>query len=437
MTTELIATTQLENIDPSNENNFKSLDDIYLGLGVSKQFSTNEISTERKMDFKRKCRNFLIKACIGIRKRFALNEPVLVGISKLNPASCLNIADRDESIQKTLNLMPRLAPTSMDEQQALDDQWRKLPKLKEQFDTTIRPDEFWHKVKQLEEFSTIGKYMLNILALPNSNAECERMFSQINDTKTKKRNRLITRTIRAGQRTPFRANTSDAVEAATTKSPAKRRLVDYTDSDSEDVIMKEFIHRPVNYSASHSEDDIMKKFIHRPIIQKRLPIYSSSDSDIIDENVDLNNIVVPQSSDFEDEDNLPLAQLSNKTPFQKFLPTPDYGITKDRPRKKALNYKGQRITKDLFNKQGNSLIKEKKKTSKQQVQKRTKKVCKKNKNQGTKQRSPDERWYCNACQEERMEDMRKCIKCLKWFHDDCVGLTKNDGEVFICPNCDD
>ncbi|CAG5027942.1 unnamed protein product [Parnassius apollo] len=78
----------------------------------------------------------------------------------------------------------------------LDDQWRKLPKLKGNFDAAIRPDEFWHKVKQFHEFRLIGKYMLKILALPNANAECERIFSQINDTKTKKRNRLITRTIR-------------------------------------------------------------------------------------------------------------------------------------------------------------------------------------------------------------------------------------------------
>lgn len=63
--------------------------DIRLGLGVSKQFSPNEIVTEKKKDFKRKCRNFMSKACVGIRKRFALNDPVLVGISKLDPERCL------------------------------------------------------------------------------------------------------------------------------------------------------------------------------------------------------------------------------------------------------------------------------------------------------------------------------------------------------------
>ncbi|KAH9638774.1 hypothetical protein HF086_002014 [Spodoptera exigua] len=53
-----------------------------------------------------------------------------------------------------------------------------------------------------------------------------------------------------------------------------------------------------------------------------------------------------------DEDNVPLASLQqeNKTQFQQFLPTPNYAKNKSsKPRKKAMNYKGQRITKDLFN----------------------------------------------------------------------------------------
>lgn len=48
----------------------------------------------------------------------------------------------------------------------------------------------------MNEFSLVAKFMLYILALPNSNAECERRFSEINDIKTKKRNRLITNTIK-------------------------------------------------------------------------------------------------------------------------------------------------------------------------------------------------------------------------------------------------
>lgn len=38
--------------------------------------------------------------------------------------------------------------------------------------------------------------MLGVLSLPHSNAECERIFSQVNDIKTKKRNKLLTKTIK-------------------------------------------------------------------------------------------------------------------------------------------------------------------------------------------------------------------------------------------------
>lgn len=35
-------------------------------------------------------------------------------------------------------------------------------------------------------------------------------------------------------------------------------------------------------------------------------------------------------------------------------------------------------------------------------------------------------WYCHLCGEDREEDMRLCANCLKYVHEDCLGLTKND-----------
>lgn len=59
---------------------------------------------------------------------------------------------------------------------------------------------------------------------------------------------------------------------------------------------------------------------------------------------------------------MPLAQLSKKSSFQKFMPTPHYGAVKNRPRKKAIHYKGQRVTKDLFNPKETKTIENKKET---------------------------------------------------------------------------
>lgn len=45
-------------------------------------------------------------------------------------------------------------------------------------------------------------------------------------------------------------------------------------------------------------------------------------------------------------------------------------------------------------------------------------------------------WYCQAYEEERIADMRQCKVCRVWFHEECVGLTKKDTEMFVCPGCD-
>lgn len=222
-----------------------------------------------------------------------------------------------------------------------------------------------------------------------------------------------------------------------------KRLVEYSDSDRS------------------SEAEIMCDFLNRPLPPKRFRIYSSTDSENNFENIN------PKVDTAEEEDNVPLAKFSTKSPFQTFLPTPDYGHIKTRPRKKALNFKGQRVTKDLFDLQKTKDTDKKnnkdkpKKKSKTGSENNSTEVCKKGKavreakgekstkgkitnktiDRNTKKRghnskSTTESWYCHACHEDRQADMRPCTDCSKWYHEDCIGLTKNDLDPFFCPNCD-
>lgn len=46
-------------------------------------------------------------------------------------------------------------------------------------------------------------------------------------------------------------------------------------------------------------------------------------------------------------------------------------------------------------------------------------------------------WYCFLCSIDAVADMRPCIKCGRYVHEDCVGLSAHDEEVFICPSCED
>ncbi|XP_026332324.1 uncharacterized protein LOC113239503 [Hyposmocoma kahamanoa] len=190
----------IEAIDPTEEKNHKELKDIYLGLGVQKQLEL--IKEDRKEIFRQKCKQFIIKACTGIRKRYSINDTIMTAISNFDPVTCVS-EERLESLAPIFTLLPRLIPETLNEQQELDDEWRRLLiHLPKDLDASQHPpDKFWHQVAQItidnrKVFKQLPSFMLGMLSLPHSNAECERIFSKVNDIKTKKRNKLITRSIK-------------------------------------------------------------------------------------------------------------------------------------------------------------------------------------------------------------------------------------------------
>lgn len=159
-------------------------------------------------------------------------------------------------------------------------------------------------------------------------------------------------------------------------------------------------------------------------------------------------VVASERSDDSDDD-VPLIQIKSKAPaittFKELIPTPNFAVVKSKPRRKALNYKGQRIVKDLFDKQKSNLKSNAKKVKKHDQEKERKKVMKtktvkvKRTERKTKKNKNNinlnDNWFCHGCKFETKEDMRRCQKCRKWYHEECVGLTKDDDEVFICPDC--
>ncbi|CAG2054953.1 unnamed protein product [Timema podura] len=118
------------------------------------------------------------------------------------------------------------------------------------------------------------------------------------------------------------------------------------------------------------------------------------------------------------DNEIPLANLktkdSLKSPFHELMPTPNYAVVKAKPRRKALNYQSQRVTKELS----------KVKVSRE----KTNKQGKTKKNKGTNRPSKDG-WYCHGCRDEKVAGMRQCSQCLHWYHEECVGLTKEDHQA--------
>lgn len=180
-----------------------------------------------------------------------------------------------------------------------------------------------------------------------------------------------------------------------------RKIVDYSDSDQS------------------SETEIKSQFLKRPIQPRSLRIYSFSSPEpninspestiktaTMESKTVSEKIAASTVQNSSDEDDVPLAELCTKTEFQNFMPTPDYGSVKIQPRKKALNYKDQRVTQDLFNKKEEEMKKTKKgkpkvKETKSKCNTNTKTIDKSAKKKtGKNAKKSEERWYCHACHEE-------------------------------------
>lgn len=280
-------------------------------------------------------------------------------------------------------------------------------------------------------------------------------------------------------------NQEDFLVSISSTTEIKSRLVDYSSSGSEqpksnipakpsnlDVTVR----RPIIYSSESDSSVITESFIARPKVSHNIQhnIYNSSDNENIiplsrqlqhtpqKNTTCYNTNYVRQvrescsttgdsTATSDSEDNLPLASLNKKkvlkSPFQQLIPTPNFAVAKGKkPRRKAINYKARIVTKDLFTERENKKkISAKQQHSKQNVEEQQSKMknkgkCvkksspKKRNNGKTSKINPADKWYCHACNAESFEDMRQCPMCQRWFHELCVGLTKDDSD-FECPMC--
>ncbi|XP_023939021.2 uncharacterized protein LOC112046570 [Bicyclus anynana] len=175
-----------------------------------------------------------------------------------------------------------------------------------------------------------------------------------------------------------------------------------------------------------------------------------------------------------DTENLPLSLFSKIKPndgtphkidnnqsttreIHDFLPTPKFKVKTTAPRKKSLNYRAQEVTKDLFGGDdatstsqitvpssnedvpgtSSMIIISRKTPNSASVTDCTLSVqtasLTADKLKGSKPKHHDNApsWYCPACDEDRVEDMRQCPTCGVWYHELCVGLTPAD-KIFYC-----
>lgn len=140
------------------------------------------------------------------------------------------------------------------------------------------------------------------------------------------------------------------------------------------------------------------------------------------------NHIINVEDRWDPEDEIPLAQLKQSeaqrkdNSFSEQLISPDMQSVKTTARKKALNYRAQEVKRDIFKNYSSKKVK-------------TTSTRKSPKFPTTSKAAAEEVWMCSVCDKNYVADMRSCASCKTWAHEECVGLTENDREEFICPQC--
>lgn len=134
---------------------------------------------------------------------------------------------------------------------------------------------------------------------------------------------------------------------------------------------------------------------------------------------------------------VPSTSAQTNISFKGMLKTPQKPSSSSAaPRKKAINSLAQELTKDIFEKkEKRSNIPKSNKRRQEKI--KGEKMIKTKKGKAVQQRPSNESWYCFVCQEDRVADMRLCIKCALYVHEECVGLSATDKDNYICIRCED
>lgn len=182
--------------DPSN---FVPLNKLYLGPKVAAAVtnSTLGLTNQNLEAFQKRCLSFLIESVNQICMRFPFKDKTLENLRFINPKEVKS--RKIASIGPLSSAFPGFV--GPDKIIDLDREWRVL-RNSDVLDSEINDAEsFWETVREIKSgdetpmFPNLSKFVFGVLCLPHSSATAERIFSTVNNLKTKQRNRLSTKTL--------------------------------------------------------------------------------------------------------------------------------------------------------------------------------------------------------------------------------------------------
>ncbi|XP_076033104.1 uncharacterized protein LOC143020558 [Oratosquilla oratoria] len=197
---------KLSDVNPADPSIFLPVNQIYLGEDIHALFQNREFQNHSLVtEVKETCRAFLIKVCLQIKKRFDLDNLLWRLAACLHPKNVINPTTRLDmpSLTQLAKEVPRINNYNMQE---LADQWRDIAweTFPDEVTDKKYPIEiFYQYVLSLTDISDKAKYesfahfAMEVLALPTSNTDVERLFSKFNLIKRKERSNLKLDTIKS------------------------------------------------------------------------------------------------------------------------------------------------------------------------------------------------------------------------------------------------
>lgn len=166
----------------------------YLGYEFEKSCSALKLTQDKERQLRDRCIACVVKLCEELRNRLPDNFHILKKMALFSVEECLKV------IKEPITDIAEALGYSPEQIDKIDSQWRNLTVVRWSETTT---ENFWSEVSKYKDatgtncFQDVCEMALNILSLPHSNAEVERLFSQINIVKNKLRNRLHTKSVSA------------------------------------------------------------------------------------------------------------------------------------------------------------------------------------------------------------------------------------------------
>lgn len=196
-----VRNTNIDLINPLSEAHNLPLNRLRIGNVGEEVWRENTLVLSQKIDFFQCCKKYLKTACDNLRKRIWETENDAATFrSMFHPSNAIS-SDYHAKHPNLNEIVEKFAPfLERVDSAVIAQQWQELPEFPIPDD--IRMEEnlvsFWIGIRSLGTvFLNLAELALLSMLLPNSNASAERLWSKLNLEKTKLRNKLDFKTVRA------------------------------------------------------------------------------------------------------------------------------------------------------------------------------------------------------------------------------------------------